>query len=79
MMLLTALASRGSADEARETGQLVDRSRIAVAPFRADSTLGAFRVLATRAKGMFIAPQLFEAAWPSAPRAGSAFSSRESP
>lgn len=52
-----------SADVALETAQLVERAKFAVENLTADPNMGAFRDLAKRAKGIFIAPQLLKAAF----------------
>lgn len=51
------------ADDALETKQLVEKARFTVENFGADPNLEAFRDLVKKAKGVFIAPEVFRAAF----------------
>ena len=58
-----AMPRSGRASEALETQQLVDQARHSVDAFQADSKMGAFRDRITKARAVFIAPQLLKAAF----------------
>jgi SH3 domain-containing YSC84-like protein 1 len=51
------------ADDASDTAQLVEKARLTIENFSADPSMGAFRDLIKRAKGVFIAPQVLKGAF----------------
>lgn len=58
-----AMPRSSKADAALETQQLVDQARMTVDAFQADAKMGGFRDQITKARAVFIAPQLLKAAF----------------
>jgi len=64
MVMVSAFSVPASATDPRiETVQLVEKARITLESFMADSNMGVFNDLARQAKGVFIAPQVLKGAF----------------
>lgn len=63
VLLITGGPAPAVADDLQDTKQLVERARLSVESFTADPNMDGFRSLVKRAKGVYIAPQVFRGAF----------------
>ncbi|HSF31646.1 MAG TPA: lipid-binding SYLF domain-containing protein [Candidatus Tectomicrobia bacterium] len=60
---LSATMQPAAADDALEARQLVERAQLTIESFAADANMGAVRDLLSKARGVFIAPQVLRGAF----------------
>src|SRR5215211_840357 len=63
LALVVTAAQSSAADETLEARQLVEKSQLTIESFIADNEIEAIRDLMTKARGVFIAPQVLKGAF----------------